>query len=65
MRVYEIEWKIRVDWDSLEIFENKNGKRFRKLEYTVQMICGAGATAFYIHHNEVRQAKKHVTLKYS
>lgn len=64
VRDTEITWDIQVDWESLEIFVNRKGKTYRKLEYTVEMKCTAGATAFSVHHGGYRQASRHVALKF-
>lgn len=53
-----------MKWDSLEVFINDHQKTFRKLEYTVEMKCSAGATAFSIYHGGRRQASKNVALKF-
>lgn len=60
----EITWDIEVDWGSLETFVNNQGKTFRKLEYTVEMKCSAGATEFNVYHDGYRQANKNVALKF-
>lgn len=64
VKATEITWDIQVDWGSLEVFVNSKNKIFRKLEYTVEMKCTAGATAFSIHHGGYRQASKNVALKF-
>ncbi|KAI7782498.1 actin-like atpase domain-containing protein [Diaporthe eres] len=61
----ELTWNIQVNWDSLETFENEVGKRYKKLEYTVEMEYSAGATAFSIYHRGRKQAAKNVSLKFN
>lgn len=63
-KVAEITWVVRVDWDSLETFENDLGKSFNTLDYNVEMKRSAGATAFSIYHRGRKQASKNVALKF-
>lgn len=61
--VFKLTWDLQVDWDSLEVFVNDQQKTFRKLEYTVEMKCSAGATVFSIYHGGYKQAGRNVALK--
>lgn len=62
-KVFKLTWDIQFDWESLDVFVNDEGKTFRKLEYTVEMKCSAGATVFSIYHGGYKQAGKNVALE--
>lgn len=59
--VFKLTWDIQVDWDLLQPLEEDES--FKRLQYTVQMKCNAGATAFSIYHGGYKQAGKNVSLE--
>ncbi|ROW13226.1 hypothetical protein VPNG_04861 [Cytospora leucostoma] len=64
VKVYcKVTWDINIDWDSLAIYQNTHGKKYRRLDYTVSMKCDGGSSVFSILHNGRRQAAKNVSVE--
>ncbi|KUI61643.1 hypothetical protein VP1G_08816 [Cytospora mali] len=59
----KITWDMNIDWESLEVYRNNQGKEFRRLDYAVEMKCSGGSSIFSIVHNGRRQAAKHVSVE--
>lgn len=60
----KITWDINIDWDSLDIYVNNQGKEYRILSYVVEMKCPAGGSClFQISHDGKKQAAKHVSVE--
>ncbi|KUI68585.1 hypothetical protein VM1G_04300 [Cytospora mali] len=59
----KVTWDMNIDWESLEVYRNIQGKEFRRLDYAVEMKCSGGSSVFYILHNGRRQAAKNVSVE--
>ncbi|KAL1876468.1 hypothetical protein Daus18300_002712 [Diaporthe australafricana] len=62
-KAFKLTWNIKVKWRSLEVFTNSKGKEYRKLEYVVEMGCGAGSSLFSVYHRGRKVADKNVSLE--
>ncbi|KAI3391752.1 hypothetical protein diail_6846 [Diaporthe ilicicola] len=63
-KLCEVRWTKRIDEEELDVFVNRNGKEFRRMNFTAEMKCSGGAVEVVIVHNGKRQAQENVSVDF-